>query len=81
MKGERVKLGVEMMTRKKSDEIPVWKRDNLTIEEAAAYTGVGMTKLRELSDADSCDFVLWVGTKRLLKREKLDPFLDSAFSI
>ena len=63
-----------MMTRKKSDEIPVWKRDNLTIEEAAAYTGVGMTKLRELSDADSCDFVLWVGTKRLLKREKLDRF-------
>ena len=47
-----------MMTRKKSDEIPVWKRDNLTIEEAAAYTGVGMTKLRELSDADSCDFGL-----------------------
>ena len=70
-----------MMTRKKSDEIPVWKRDNLTIEEAAAYTGVGMTKLRELSDADSCDFVLWVGTKRLLKREKLDRFLDSALSI
>ena len=52
----------------------MWKRDNLTIEEAAAYTGVGMTKLRELSDADSCDFVLWVGTKRLLKREKLDRF-------
>ena len=52
-----------MMTRKKSDEIPVWKRDNLTIEEAAAYTGVGMTKLRELSDADSCDFVLWVETR------------------
>lgn len=70
-----------MVLGKKNDAVPVWKRDYLTIEEAAAYTGVGMTKLRELSDADSCDFVLWVGTKRLLKREKLDRFLDSAFSI
>ena len=69
------------MLGKMSDAVPVWKKDYLTIEEAAAYTGVGMTKLRELSDADSCDFVLWVGTKRLLKREKLDRFLDSAFSI
>ena len=28
--------------------VPIWKKSNLTLEEAAAYTGIGMNKLREL---------------------------------
>ena len=51
------------------------------IYEAAAYTGIGTAKLREISDSESCDFVLWIGTKRLLKRKKLKEYLDNAFSI
>lgn len=62
-------------------EIPIWLKANLTVEEAAAYTGIGMNKLRELSDSDSCDFVIWIGRKRLLKRKKLEEFLDNAFSL
>lgn len=31
--------------------------------------------------SDSCDFVLWIGRKRLLKRKKLEEFLENAFSI
>jgi excisionase family DNA binding protein len=61
--------------------VPVWLKSNLTLEEAAAYTGVGICKLRELSNDSSCEFVLWIGTKRLLKRRKLDEYLDKAFSI
>lgn len=61
--------------------VPIWKKSNLTLEEAAAYTGIGMNKLRELSDNDSCDFVIWIGRKRLLKRRKLDEYLEKAFSI
>lgn len=61
--------------------VPIWKKSNLTLEEGAAYTGIGMNKLRELSDADSCDFVIWIGSKRLLKRRKLDEYLEKAFSI
>ena len=53
----------------------------LTLEEAAAYTGIGTDKLRELSNRESCDFVLWVGTKRLLKRKQLEEFLIKSFSI
>ena len=62
-------------------EIPIWLKANLTVEEAAAYTGIGMNKLRELSDSDSCDFVIWIGRKRLLKRKKPEEFLDNAFSL
>lgn len=62
-------------------EVPVWKKSNLTLEEAAAYSGIGINKLRNISDKDDCPFVLWIGTKRLLKRKKLDEFIDRAYSI
>ena len=62
-------------------EVPIWEKSYLTLSEAAAYSGVGEGKLRELSSADDCDFVLWVGKKRLIKRRKLDEFLDSMYSI
>ncbi len=70
-----------MANDEKELDIPIWLKTNLTVEEAAAYTGIGMNKLRELSDSDSCDFVLWIGRKRLLKRKKLEEFLENAFSI
>ena len=59
-----------MANDEKELDIPIWLKTNLTVEEAA-YTGIGMNKLRELSDSDSCDFVLWIGRKRLLKRKNL----------
>ena len=62
-------------------EIPIWEKLTLTIEEAAAYSGIGMNKLRELSDDDSCEFVLWNGRKRLFKRKLLDEYLNREFSI
>ena len=57
------------------------QKSNLTLEEAAAYTGVGINKLRDISNDEFCDFVLWIGSKRLLKRKKLDEYLESAYSI
>ena len=61
--------------------IPIWEKSNLTLEEAAAYSGVGINKLRALSDGEQCQFVLWVGSKRLIKRRRLDEYLDKAYSI
>ena len=60
---------------------PIWEKSNLTLEEAAAYSGVGLNKLRELTNADDCNFVLWVGSKRLIKRKLLDQFLENSYSI
>ena len=50
--------------------VPLWEKANLTVYEAAAYSGIGADKLRELSDREDCEFVLWNGTKRLIKRKK-----------
>ncbi|PWM50765.1 MAG: transposase [Clostridiales bacterium] len=62
-------------------EVPIWEKSNLTLEEAAAYSGIGINKLRTLSDEEDCNFVLWVGSKRLIKRRAFDRFIESAFSI
>lgn len=61
--------------------VPIWEKTNLTLAEAAAYSGIGINKLREITNRESCPFVLWVGTKRLLKRKGLDKYLESAYSI
>ena len=62
-------------------EVPIWEKSKLTLEEAAAYSGVGINKLRSLSDHERCQFVLWIGSKRLIKRRRLDEYLDKAYSI
>lgn len=62
-------------------KIPVWEKLNLTIEEAAAYSNIGINKIREISNKDNCPFVLWVGNKRLIKRRKFDEFMEKQFSI
>ena len=62
-------------------EVPIPQKSCLTIEEAAAYFGIGQNKLRALTDDDHCPFVLWVGKKRLIKRRVLDEYLVKAYSI
>lgn len=60
-------------------EIPIWEKSNLTLEEAAAYSGIGINKLRKLTESEQCSFVLWNGTKRLIKRRKLDEYMDRMY--
>lgn len=62
-------------------EIPIWEKSNLTLEEAAAYSGIGINKLRKLTESEQCAYVLWNGTKRLIKRRKLDEYIDKMYSI
>ena len=62
-------------------EVPIWEKSNLTLEEAAAYSGIGINKLRTLTDREDCEFVLWIGSKRLIKRKKLDEYIEKSYSI
>ena len=63
------------------EPIPIWEKRNLTLEEASEYFGIGISKIRELSNQENCDYVLWIGTKRLIKRIKFEQYLDAAKSI
>lgn len=59
-------------------EVPIWKKSTLTLQEAAAYSGLGICKLRKMTDSEKCKFVLWNGGKRLIKRRLLDEYIDNS---
>lgn len=65
----------------KTFEVPIWEKANLTVEEAAAYSGIGVTKIKDLSNDERCTFVLWNGTKRLIKRKRFDEYIENQYSI
>lgn len=64
-----------------NDNIPIWEKTNLTLKEASVLSGIGINKLRALSDKEDCPFVLWNGSKRLLKRDELIKYLNKSYSI
>ena len=61
--------------------VPVWEKIALTLEEAADYSGIGINKLRQMTEERNCPFVLFIGTKRMIKRKQLDEYLAKCFSI
>ena len=61
--------------------IPLWEKTTLTLEEAAAYTGIGVCKLREITDDEHNTLVLWVGKKRLIKLKALEKYIDQTYSV
>ena len=63
-------------------ECPIWHKTLLTIEEAAAYFGIGTSKLREMTNnKDMEKYIIWNGSKRLFKRELFDRYLETEYSI
>ncbi len=65
----------------KKSEVPVWEKSNLTLDEASKYFNIGINKLRSITDDEHCTFVLWVGSKRLIKRQIFEAYLAKAYSI
>lgn len=64
-----------------AEKVPVWEKANLTLEEAAAYFSIGINKLRDMTNDEACPYVLWNGSKRLIKRKSLERYLDQSYSI
>ena len=60
--------------------VPVWEKAMLTVDEAVAYSGIGRDKLIELAEREN-SLILWVGSKRLFKRKKLDEIIENVHSI
>ena len=65
----------------KKREVPIWERVLLTINEASDYTGIGAYRLRMLADKPNSNLIIWVGSKKMFKRKKLDEYLENSISI
>lgn len=58
-------------------EIPFWEQYALTIEEAASYFRIGEKKLRQIVNSNrDAEFLLWIGTRVLIKRLSFENFLE-----
>lgn len=62
-------------------EVRVAEKELLTIDEAACLFGIGENKLREITEATDCGFVLYVGRKRLIKKRQFLDYLKYEYSI
>lgn len=58
-----------------SCEVPIWHKASLTVDEAAAYTNIGVNRIRELCKVPYNKFTFQVGRKILIKREVFDKYL------
>lgn len=65
----------------KALEIPFWLKVTLTIKEAAAYSNIGINKMEELLKKPKCDFVLYVGNKKLVKRKEFEQYISKCLEI
>jgi hypothetical protein len=53
----------------------------LTVREAASYSNIGINKLDSMLRMPNCSFVLFVGTKKLVKRKAFEEFLAKTLII
>lgn len=62
-------------------KIPIHLKVTLTIKEAAEYSNIGINKIESMLRAPNCPFVLYVGTKRLVKRREFEEYISKKLSI
>ena len=61
--------------------VPVWEKMALTIKEAAEYSNIGINKIESLLNSPKCDFVLYVGRKRLVKCKEFERLISGRIEI
>lgn len=62
--------------------VPLPEKFLLTFEEASRYFGIGENKLRNMADyEENPSWVLWNGSRRLIKRVRLEQILLNSETI
>lgn len=62
-------------------DIPIHLKVTLTIREAAEYSNIGINKIDAMLRTPNCPFVLFVGTKKLVKRKEFEQFISQKYII
>ena len=56
--------------------LPIDRKMLLSIREAAEYSNIGINKIDGMLKQPNCPFVLFVGSKKLVKRKALEAYID-----
>ncbi len=62
-------------------KVPIHLKMTLTAREAAEYSNIGINKIDSLLRMPNCPFVLYVGTKKLVKRKEFEEFISHKLTI
>ena len=65
------------MSKETELEVPINEKLILTLKEAVAYSNIGVNRLSNMIDQPGCPFALFVGRKKLVKREVFDEYINS----
>ena len=61
--------------------LPIDRKMLLSIREAAEYSNIGINKIDEMMKQPNCPFVLFVGTKKLVKRKAFEAYIEGKVAI
>ena len=62
-------------------QVPISQKVTLTVNEAAAYSNIGINKISSMLRTPNCPFVLFVGNKKLVKRKEFEKFINEKIAI
>ena len=61
--------------------LPIDRKMLLSIREAAEYSNIGINKIDEMLKQPNCPFVLYVGSKKLVKRKAFEEYIEDRVAI
>ena len=64
-----------------SESVPIHLKLTLSIKEASEYSNIGINKLDAMLKQPNCPFVLYVGSKKLVKRKEFEAYISSKLII
>ena len=65
-----------------TNEIPIWQKYTLSIEEVAEYFRIGQKRLRQMvADNPSADYILLNGNRVQIKRKLFEDYIDTATTV
>lgn len=64
-----------------SESVPIHLKLTLSIKEASEYSNIGINKIDAMFKQPNCPFVLYVGSKKLVKRKEFEAYISSKLII
>ena len=66
---------------RESESVPIHLKLTLSIKEASEYSNIGINKIDAMLKQPNCPFVLYVGSKKLVKRKEFEAYISSKLII
>ena len=64
-----------------SESVPIHLKLTLSIKEASEYSNIGINKIDAMLKQPNGPFVLYVGSKKLVKRKEFEAYISSKLII